>query len=624
MKDYYYTFEYDNNDYITKIYTPTNDKENISLIFDANSSITYGHVGLLNNLLGNTNTIFDGSITTLGNIYLYAYADYEFTNNSIKITSNCFDEDYDINYTFEFILNYNGTSITDYTINETVETDSYVIKYNETASNFVYGTKVIDSVASNPNYLDINKYYMDSFEVKEFKEKDPNGAYDYTNTNKYGADFVTTENGLTKYIASYDKAIILKVNALTPDTANVNIDNVKVESSDESIPSVSSFKDGIFAINAKKDDNGNSLPGKAVFTFRTTKGIEQQVIIEFTKATLKSVSANFGNNGPAYDEIENVYVFNSIYETKYSNYFFINTDPDENIYEFGIEVIEGNTNGIELYQFNDTNPYGYPGFSYGIKGNVAGTYKFRIYVKNYNVYDVNTYEITVLEPITSSVIEKNIVGKSYQYTGFSTITSIFKFTSNTTISYTETHVDKVVTSTFNYHIEDGKILLDTIQSFTKGSYFGRINSGIIEFSEDFKSLSFHLEIYSEEQLAGTSFFQYYTYEEYIEPIQTNEIYNYINNKTFVDEYGLISVTFKDGNGTLVFSDYGGNVVAIFTFKYEYNPTYQNIVIYDTESNNPGYDLVESDYIFDFYNQRLEFKIHNNIYDYDDKYTTSIR
>ena len=114
------------------------------------------------------------------------------------------------------------------------------------------------------------------------------------------------------------------------------------------------------------------------------------------------------------------------------------------------------------------------------------------------------------------------------------------------------------------------------------------------------------------------------YEEYIEPIQTNEIYNYINNKTFVDEYGLISVTFKDGNGTLVFSDYGGNVVAIFTFKYEYNPTYQNIVIYDTESNNPGYDLVESDYIFDFYNQRLEFKIHNNIYDYDDKYTTSIR
>ena len=44
-------FEYDDNDYISKIYTPTNDKENISLMFDINTSITYGHVGLLNNLL---------------------------------------------------------------------------------------------------------------------------------------------------------------------------------------------------------------------------------------------------------------------------------------------------------------------------------------------------------------------------------------------------------------------------------------------------------------------------------------------------------------------------------------------------------------------------------------------
>ena len=44
--------------------------------------------------------------------------------------------------------------------------------------------------------------------------------------NKYGADFVTTENGLTKYTASYEKAIILKINTLAPETANVNIDNV--------------------------------------------------------------------------------------------------------------------------------------------------------------------------------------------------------------------------------------------------------------------------------------------------------------------------------------------------------------------------------------------------------------
>ena len=28
MKEYFYTFEYDDNDYITNIYTPSNDKNN--------------------------------------------------------------------------------------------------------------------------------------------------------------------------------------------------------------------------------------------------------------------------------------------------------------------------------------------------------------------------------------------------------------------------------------------------------------------------------------------------------------------------------------------------------------------------------------------------------------------
>lgn len=620
MKDYYYTFEYDNNDKITNIYTPTNNKENISLMFDVNTSITYGHVGLLNNLLGNTNTIFDGSVATLGNIYLYAYANYELSNNSIKITSSCFDEDYKINYTFEFILNYNNTSITNYTINETIETDSYTINYKEEANEFVYGSKVMDTSATNENYLDINKYYMQSFEVKEFNEKDPNGAYDYSNKDKFGADIVSSENGLTKYIASYDKAIVLKVNALTPNTANVNIDNVKLESSDTSkIPSATSFKDGIFAINAKKDDNGKSLPGKATFTFKSTLGVEVKIVIEFTKTVLKSVNANFGNNGPTYVNSKNAYVFKSIYVDKYSDYFFINTDPDEDSYEFAIDIIEGSKTGIELHQFDETNPYGYPGFSYGIKGIETGTYRFKIYVKDYNIYDSKTFEITILEPITSSVIEKNIVGKSYEYKGFSTITSIFKFTSNNTISYTETHVDKVVTSSFNYSIEDGSIVINEIQSFTKGSYFGRINKGVIEFSDDFKSISVHLEIYSENQLEGTSFFQYYTYEEYIEPISENAIYDYINNKTFFDDSNLIEVSFSNGKGTLKYYDYEGNLVAIFEFDYTYNPTLKNIVISNTTSTNPNYSLLESDYVFDYYNQCLEFKINNNTYDYYDKY-----
>ena len=626
-KDYYYTFEYDENDYITKIHTPTNNKDNISLMFDIDSSITYGHVGLLNNLLGNTNTIFDGSIATLGNIYLYAYANYELTSNSIKITSNCFDEDYDTTYTFEFILNYSGTSITDYTINETIENDIYSITYTEVANDFVYGTKVIDSSANNQNFLDITKYYMTSFEVNEFKEKDPDGAFDYTNSTKYGADFVTTENGLTKYTASYEKAIIFKINTLAPETANVNIDNVKLETSDSSqIPAVNSFKDGIFAINANKDDDGHSVPGKAILTFKSTLGVEQKIIVEFTKAVLKSVKVNFTNNAPTYSSSSKAYVFDSIYENKFTSYFFINTDPDEDIYEYGIDVIDGDSNGISLIKFEKGNAYGNPDFSFAILGNKVGTYKFKVYVKDYNVYDTKTFEITVREPISSSSIEKNIVGKSFIYKGFSSITSIFTFVSNSRLQYKETTVDNEYITNFNYHIENGSIIVDGIQSFTKGSYFGRINNGEILFSEDYKKLEFHLEIYDADQLEDTSFFQYYTYEEYVEPIKASEIAEYIENRTFMDSNNTISVTFSNGKGTLVLCDYEGNEIATFTFDYEYNAVLQNIVISNTTSTNADYELVASDYVFNYYSQVLEFKIHyNNEWGgFDYKYTTPLR
>ena len=627
MKEYYYTFEYDENENISNIYTPSNNKENLTSIFDINTNITYGHYGLLNNILCSSNSIVDGSISTLGNIYIYAYANYEITSNSIKITSSCYDEDYSVDYNFEFELNYSADSITSYSLNEEIKNGTTTIKYSEEANEFIYGTKELDNENNNQNYLDINKYYITDFEVKEFKEKDPNGTFDYSDKNKYGADVVSKENGLTKYSATYDKAIILKVNALEPTTANVNLDSVSLESSNsDQIPSVVSFKDGIFAINAKKDDNGNSLPGKAIFTFKTTLGYEEKIIIEFTKTILKSINVNFGNNGPKFDSSKNTYVFNSIYQYDYSSYFFINTNPDEDIYKFGINIIEGNENGLSLYKFDETNIYCNPGFSYGIYGEKPGTYKFKIYVVDYFIEEEKIFEITIKEPLSIQNISDNIIGNSYEYKGFSTITSKFKFTSSTLITYTETTVDGTITSTFNYHIEKGAIVVDSTQNFTKGSYFSRLNQGKIIFSNDFKTLKFHLEIYSDNQLEGTNFFQYYDYEFVVEPIKDTEIYDYINNKTFINDDNTIKVTFNNGKGTLELYDYGGTLIASFTFDYKYNSTLKNIVISNTTSTLEGYSLVESDYVFNYYNQVLEFKIHidNAWGGYDDKYTIALQ
>ena len=609
MKDYYYTFEYDENDSIKNIYSPSNNKDNITCMFDVDSNITYGHYGLLNNILGNKSSIFDGSISTLSNIYIYAYANFEITSNSIKITSNCYDEDYDVNYSFDFELNHNNNSITNYSIKEEIKNTTTTITYSEICDDLVYGTKVIDNETNNENYLNINKYYITDFEISEFNKKDPNGNYDYSDKNKYGADYVipNSENGLTKYVSTYDKAIILKINVNEPSTANVNLDLVSSESSDtDQIPSVTSFKDGIFAINAKKDDNGNSLPGKAIFTFKTTLGYEEKIIIEFTKTILKSLKVNYGNDGPKYDSNKKTYVFNSIFEKEYSTYFFINPTPDEEGYEYAIDVIEGNENGISLHKFEKGNIYGHPNYSYGIYGNLSGTYKFKVYVKDYNVYDTKTFEITVNEPISNDAIESKIIGNSYEYKGFSTITSKFTFTTSTLITYEETSIDGTIESTFNYHIENGSIIIDNIQNFTKGSYFSRMNKGSIIFSEDFKSIKFHLEIYSENQLEGTSFFQYYEYEFVVIPIEAEEIYDFINNKTFI--LNTTKVSFKDGKGTLEYYQFDGTFIASFTFDYEYNSTLKNIVISNANSSSNEYTLVESDYVFNYYIQVLEFKI----------------
>ena len=48
-------------------------------------------------------------------------------------------------------------------------------------------------------------------------------------------------------------------------------------------------------------------------SFNASGETEQKVIIEFTKAVLKSVSANFSSNAPVYDSNTKTYIFDSIY-----------------------------------------------------------------------------------------------------------------------------------------------------------------------------------------------------------------------------------------------------------------------------------------------------------------------
>lgn len=608
-KDYFYTFEYDDNEQIVELYESTNNKETTGLIMDINNSITYGYSNILRNILSSSTNLYEGDIASFGNTYIYAYANYEINSNSFKITSECFDEDYDINYKVSLEVNFTQNKLNGYNFVEEIDNGTSKIKFKEEGKDFVYSTKQTDSVANNDNYLDLNQYYITNFNIDLFNEKDPNGAYDYTNLNKYGAN-VSSENGLVKYTTTYDKTIVLKVNPSDPTTANVNFDIISATSSDTNqIPNVTSFKDGIFTINAKKDPvTAEHFAGKAIFTFTTSKGVQKQVVIEFVEAMLNSVTVNFGYEEPLYNQENNTYVFNSVFKGENSSYFYINTNPDESKYKFNINVISGDKDGISLYQYEDNNELGYPGFSYAIQGLKVGTYKFKIHVQGYgDISDQRTFEITVEEPYSKEYIAEKIIDNSYSFTPYGSLTTYtFKFTNETTLTYTEsyTYQDSVLTSTFKYHIEDGAIIVDNVQAFTNGCYFGNIAKGKILFTRDFKTLSFRL------QRPGELTYVYYNefYKSY--PNLTNaDIPNFINGKTFISNEKTAELSFNNNKGTLIIKNYGGDELTTITFDYTYDLNSGYFTLTNVSSTTNGYTITSAD--FSFYSQEITIKVSFN-------------
>ena len=634
----YYAFEYDNNtNKILELYdkviennstTIDNYIDKSSLLFDKYNSITYGYSELLLNILNSSSYLYEGDLSSFGNSYIYARANYEIKTNSFKITSTYEDENSNLHYSLSLEVNYSNDLIESYRFTEDVlikglEKNDISINFIEEANDFVYSNKLNDTNDNNENYLDLNQYLVTDFEVIEFNEKDKDGKYDYSNKDKYGADIVNNNQELTKYTISYDKALVLKMNALTPNTADLNFDTFKCSSSNiNQIPNSESIHDGIFVINAKKDPvTAKYSEGIAIFTFTSSLGVEKKIIVEFVKTSLKKVTVTYGNETPTFNETSNRYVFTSIFEGEYSSYFYINTTPDESKYEFGINIIEGNQNGIELYQYEDNNIYGYPGFSYAIHGISPGTYAFEVYVIGYeSIKDSKTYEITVEEAYSSEFIAQSIIGKTYSNKA-SISTYSFIFESETTLKYIQNDYDETLEKTFDYHIEKGHIIIDEIQSFDAGMYYSRINKGDIYFAKDFKTLNINLEIYDADRLAGVSAFSYHEFKYTPEKVTIDNLIDYINGKTLNDSEGIISVSFDNGKGTFYFYNYSKEVLAIFEFDYKYDNN--AFVVYNSTSNTNDYNLIDNKCEFDEYNQRFVFRINNNIYGGDDRYYVNL-
>ncbi len=627
FKENYFTFEYNDNDKIINMYDSSFNKDNMGLIFDIfNNNITYSYSDLLTNILSSPIALYNGDLSSFANNYIYANLNFELTNSYLNLTSKCLDENNNINYKLNLTINYSSSTLTSYIFKEEYENENKKVTYCEEANNLVYTTKLTDSLENNSNYLNLNQYLLDDYSINLFNEKDSNGKYDYSDETKYGAE-ISEENGLIKYVTPYNKSIILKIDVLTPQTANVNLDKIIVTSSNtDQVPAPVVTKDGIFAISAKKDENNNSLPGKSIFTFTSIKGIEKKIIIEFVDATLKSVKINYGSEHPTYDKDRNVYIYNSIFKGEYSSYFYINTDPDESKYSFGIKIINGANDGIALYDYDSDNPYNCPGFSYSIEGLKVGTYQFRVYVLgNPHIYDENIYEINVIEPYSKEYIKENIIGQTYVWKA-SISTHEFIFESDNQLTYRETLLTGQQSITFNYYIDDGIIKINSTQNFKTGMYFSRISEGKILFSKDFSTLNFYLETYDENRNEGVDSFIYFAFNKMIPPIEIADLIEHINNKTFTTDgtvsskYGIISVFFKDGVATMTLVTNSKEDVAVITFSYSYDENSKEFIVSNSASNSEKHSLKENECYFDEETQKIIIKV---AYCYSEYYTGTL-
>ena len=606
VKSTYYSFDYDEDGKITNLYNNEAINEfnqnSYAYIMNPNNSSIFGVSGLLDSILNSTSDIYN-NIISLGNIYAYANSEFEFIGDNIFIKSSFINLDTNLSYDIKLTITKDNDDITSLKYEQTIIGENinennqvvgtYKYTFIEEYSDFVYGTLVKDS-SENENYLDINSYYMTAYDLVELAGTQTD-EYNYSDLNKYGADLVTTENGLTKYLLTTDKTLVLKVDNITPNNASTLIDRVSASSNDtDQIPNVSLTGSDVFSINAKKDDNSISLPGKATFTFKSTLGIEKQIIVEFVEAALKEVyvSHYFGSND-----------FGEIYIGEITNYFFITTNPDEDKYTFGIDIISGEEDGIELVKHEDGNMYSYPGFSYSIKGIKEGTYQFKIFVENYEtVTSEETFTIKVLKKISAEEIKSNLIGKTYRNTT-STVTYELVFTSETVITYNYYAYGDIISKSIAYYIEDGLIMIDGTQNLGTDAYYSYVKGEKVIFANDFSSVTLYFEQYvpGVEPIKDAngeikhSFFAV-TFDEYID--KTN-FETAVNGKTYrIEEfiYGLakmctLTLSFNNGKGTLIVKiNETSEIVATITFDYSYDSSYQKVIMTNIVSSSKSWTI----------------------------------
>lgn len=561
----FYYFSYGEDKTIDEIIANTVYSSKDEATYVSNASVphfvveglpAYGFNSLFTYIL--TNTRYENS-SAFGNFTARGNADYTFDGNKLSIVSE-YTEDSGYEANLKFSISYNSSyEISDYNFEYSLKSPDeaeFEAVYQEKGSNFVYGNKGNDVDKD----IDISLYYIKDFKVHYVKNYGPEGSdqskYEYTKLE-------TNSDGQDVYTITYDHALPLKVEEISPLTGNVLIDipTVTVSTPGAETSNLLVYEDGSIVISSPKNSEGEFFEGTSTVVFTTRGGASETILINWKKPTITGITFDYSDD--AYN-VETTHNFPEIREYTKTDYFWLNAIPDDTTYDFGMVITEGDQDGISLYEYESSGNMDHcPEGSYALEAHKAGTYKFYFYVVGYAEVKTEEYSITVAPAISTDEYAKNLVGNSYEYsTG--TMDFTLTFTSDTIMTLkmptvlTDTTSDEEITTVeakINYTIEDGKVIINTNgdevnQIFdVDNGYFESAYGGAITISEDFSTVSIKLRLRSD---------------------STNDQYNYnYNTYTFKKIVDLSSLSGKSVSGE---SFVIGNGMCTFTVSFLTNST----------------------------------------------------
>ena len=564
----------------------------------------YGFNSLFTSMLTNTrfeNSAAFGSFTVRGN------ADYTFESNRISVISE-YTEDSGYDAILKLSISYNESyELSEYSFEYSLKTDDstdFELVYQEKGSDFTYGEKVEDANKD----IDISLYYIKDFKVNYVKNYSPEGSdqskYEY---NK----FETNSEGQDAYTMTYDHALPLKVEEINPLTGNVLIDIPAVTVTTPGVETKNLFVhgDGSIVISAPKNNDGDFFEGTSTVVFTTRGGASETILINWVKPTITDITFDYSDD--SYN-VESTHTFPEIREYTKTDYFWLNTIPDDTTYDFDMVITEGDQDGISLHEYeNSGNMDHCPKGSYALEGHKAGTYKFYFYVIGYSNVKTPEYTITVSNGITSEDYAENLVGNSYEYsTG--TMDFTLTFTSETVMTLKmptvlmDTTSDEEVSTVeakIYYTIEDGKVSINTEENEVNqifdidNGYFESAYGGAITISEDFSTISLKLRLRSDSTKDPYNYnYNVYTFKKVVDFSSLSG--KTVSSERFVTGHGMCTFTLtflSDTNAKLeIVTNSNNTFVGGATFDYNYDAdaisfTTSNIVM--LENSDDGFSFL---------------------------------